>query len=256
MLKCIILSEFNNFRCLYSVGGIMMGLVETVVAPVDTTTARPPIVFDEGPDVLLFPEQWLVRTLACGESLFRAGDSKTHIIRVETGILSVTSPRAEGPPEIVELVFPGGFLGLGFLKHHIYNATAVIESKITLWPLDLLPALCEQSAEASEGQALATERDFAYRRHQLEASTKNSPFHRLAAFLIAVSQLNQLEGRDPCVIEERPSSGEVADFLGMDLTTLKHALAELQRCELVSHDQAGKLILLDPAKLEDVNSCA
>jgi CRP/FNR family transcriptional regulator len=189
-------------------------------------------------------------TLARGEVLFRVGGVKTHIYRVETGVLCVTSPMANGPPEIVELVFPGGLLGLGFLDYFINNATAVVESQVSVFPLDALATLCEQSPDARERQAQATAREFAHRRRQLVTATENEPLLRVAAFLSVVSQINLREGRDPHVISESLTSGEVASLLRMDIDTLASSLAELQRRNLVSQDAAGKLLLLDPTELE------
>jgi CRP/FNR family transcriptional regulator len=192
------------------------------------------------------------RKLASGENVFRAGETKSHIMRVDSGILCVSSPRPEGPPEIIELVFPGGFVGLGFLKEHPYNATAVMETTVTLWPLGALSDLCELSPEARESHHTATEREFQFRRQQLAASTADKPHLRVAAFLAAISRLNELEGRDPKIVEERPSSGEVADFLSMELSTLAHALSQLKECNLISHDEKGRLLLLDPSRLDEL----
>jgi CRP/FNR family transcriptional regulator len=227
----------------------MLDLVSEISAPRAETSPRPVAKAGE-PDSFLFPSEWPVRALAAGDVLYKLGDAKTHILRVETGIVSVTAPRPDGPPEIVELAFPGSFLGLGFLKHHIHNASAVVDSSVSLWPLEALDPLLEQSSEARQRQAQATEIEFAHRRAELEASTAGSPSLRLCAFLLAVSRLNQLEGRNPLVIEERPHSGEVAEFLRMDIETLAGALKDMERRRLVAHDGSGRLLLLDPSAME------
>lgn len=196
----------------------------------------------------------LQRSLDRGDVLFREGDAKEYVYQVEAGILCVTEQRDSGPPEIVELVFPGGLLGLGFLKFHIDSAMAVVASRVSLRRLEAIPGLCEQSLGARDRQDLATEREFAYRRRQLVTSIDSVPLVRVSAFLAAVSQFNQREGRDPRVIADSCRSGDVAGFLQMDVEPLAQALAELQRRKLVDCDSAGRLILPAPKQIENLSA--
>lgn len=190
------------------------------------------------------------------EYLFREGELKTNVYRLETGIICITAARASGPPEIIETVFPGNLLGLGFLKRNIHNAKAVVESRVSCWALSDIPALVEENATAQRRQAEATEREFAYRRSAMIRLTEDSPVQRLAAFLIAVSRLNEVEGRDTNVISDLLHCGVVAKYLGMDIDTLSNALIELEARALVEQSPTGGLRLCDREKLDGITPTA
>ena len=206
---------------------------------------------DAGRSEVGVKEQSLL-SLVSGDSLFREGDAKSHVYRVESGIFCLTAQRPSGPPRVVEMVFPGGFLGFGFLENHIHSAMAVVPSRVRLFRLSEISDLCEQFSQARERQALATEREFAARRRQLVGATENSPLARVAAFLSAVSHFNESEGRDPHSVTGTLKSGEVASFLGLDVETLAVALNELQERGLITRNAEGGLVLLDPVGLEEM----
>ena len=191
-----------------------------------------------------------VRHIALDEYLFREGELKTHVYRVEAGVICVTAVQPNGPPEIVEIVFPGGYVGLGFLKRNITNAKAVVASRVRCWPLSSIPELIEPDAKAKLKQAEATEREFAFRRKALCNLTKDHPVERVAAFLVAVSRLNEVEGRDPSIVPDTLNCGVVAKYLGLDIDTLQESLVELQSRELIEQCPAQGLRICDRNKLD------
>lgn len=200
----------------------------------------------EGVEGVSGPERRLDR----GEFLFREGDSKSAIYRLETGILCVTARRADGPPDVVEMIFPGSLVGLGFLEHHIDSAMAVVASRVTVFPLSAAAALCEASPEARERQAVLTEREFAARRRELVPDTNDRPVGRVAAFLSAMYHMNRHEGGNPAFIAEFLNAGDVAAFLGLEVDALATALADLKERGLVESAGNGGLLLLQPEALE------
>src|SRR4051812_872390 len=72
-----------------------------------------------------------VRTLSSGEILFREGDPKVHLHQISAGVVCVYQPRTGRSEEVIEFVFPGDVLGLGYLEHQIYWARALVKSRIT-----------------------------------------------------------------------------------------------------------------------------
>jgi CRP/FNR family transcriptional regulator len=198
----------------------------------------------------------LDRFLDRGEFLCREGDQKSAIYKLESGILSVTSRRASGPPAVVEMVFPGTFVGLGFLEHHIHSVMAVVPSRLTAFPLSSIGEFCSASAEVRESQAVQTEREFAARRRQLNPETAETPVRRVAAFLSAMHYMNRHEGRNAAYIAEFLKTGDVAAFLDLEVAALAEALAELKERGLVERAENGGLHLLDPDALEKLSGAA
>lgn len=192
------------------------------------------------------------RDLAQDEYLFREGDLKGHVYRVESGALCVTARGEHGAPELIEIAYPGDLVGLGFLDHHIESAAALVATRVSVWSLHAIPLLTQVDKQAETRQANALEREFLFRRKQLVASTADSPLRRVAAFLAVVARLNEIEGRDPAVISESLRSDEVAAFLGLDVDALGVQLVELQKRGLVSLTGQGGLRLERRQELEAI----
>lgn len=190
------------------------------------------------------------RFLDRGEYLYREGSPKAALYRLESGILCVTSRRADGPPNVVEMIFPGTLMGLGFLERHIDSAMAVVACRLTEYPLAAAAALCEAAPDASERQAIITEREFAARRRELVPIAPAPSVQRVAAFLSAMVHMNRHEGRNPFDIAEFLKTGDVAAFLGLDVEDLAAALADLRERGLVERAGHGGLTILQPLELD------
>ena len=197
-----------------------------------------------------------VRQLSLDENLFREGELKTGVYRLDAGMICVSEPQWNGPPKIIEIVFPGNLIGLGFLKRNIYNAKAVVDSRVSCWPLDAIPTLVEDSNTAKRRQAEATEREFAYRRNALCGLTEDKPVERVAAFLVAVSRLSEVEGRDPDMISDTLHCGAVADYLGLTIDTLREALVELEARAMVEQCLGEGLRICDRDGLDRLTPLA
>lgn len=190
------------------------------------------------------------RLLDRGEYLYCEGARKDALHRLDSGILCVTSRRADGPPNVVEMIFPGTLMGLGFLERHIDSAMAVVPCRLTEFPLSAASALCEVSTAASERQALLTEREFAARQRELVPDRPVAAVQRVAAFLSAMHHMNRHEGRNPADVAEFLKTGDVAAFLGLDVDDLAAALADLKDRGVVDRAEHGGLILLQPGELD------
>ena len=71
------------------------------------------------------------------------------------------------------------------------------------------------------------------------------PLAKVAALLIAISQNNTYEGRDPSQVPDALSSGFVADLLGVDVETLASLLIDLRRRGLIEPGDDHTLRLKD-----------
>jgi CRP/FNR family transcriptional regulator len=96
------------------------------------------------------------------------------------------------------------------------------------------------------------EREFASLRQKHVEAGLGKPLVRLAAFLVAVSRHNALEGRDPSFVDETLNCAVIADYLGMRLDVLAWALMELESRGLVQPALDHGLRLLDVPALDAV----
>ncbi len=77
-------------------------------------------------------------TVAANAFLFRAGDLRTHLYRVESGAICLYETRRSDRQSVIEFLFPGDYVGLGFLEKHHLSARALLDSTVTCVPIDAL----------------------------------------------------------------------------------------------------------------------
>lgn len=191
-----------------------------------------------------------VRTLVRHECLFRAGDIKTNLYRVETGVLDISAPRADLSLELIEFAVAGDIVGMGFAKIHAMTARAAVETKVSCFPLDASDRLLTDNERATSRFADAVEREFAFTRHTLVEAGRGQPATRLASFLVAVSRRNAIEGGDPTLIDDSLNCAVIAEHLGLRLDVLALTLVQLETKGLVRPALGRGLRLMDLGGLE------
>lgn len=228
-------------------------MFETIVGdPVRNRTARrvPPA------SKVSAEPSFFLHQLHKGEHLFRAGERKAYLYRVESGAIALTWTDPEGIAQPVETVEVNEFFGLGYLDSHIYDAAALSNAMVSCWPVDSLAFVIDQFPAVRERQDDAVEREFAHRRATLTATPPATPAARLATFLSVVSRMNASEGRDPHIISETMRCPVVASYLKVDIDTLGAALLELKRKDLIAAEANGRLRILDLEGLESYPDAA
>lgn len=191
-----------------------------------------------------------VRSLARNERLFRAGDVKTNLYRVKAGALCIYATRPDLTLELVEFAGPGDVVGMGLIETHATYARAVVDSKVECFALADADRLIEHDERTAARIADAVDREFAFLRQTSVDVGVGKPLVRLAAFLVAVSRQNALEGRDPSIIDDTLNCAVIADHLSMRLDILALTLMQLESRGLVQPAQDHGLRLLDVDALE------
>jgi CRP/FNR family transcriptional regulator len=191
------------------------------------------------------------RTLAGGEVLFQAGDTRARLYRVERGALCHYRRWDDGRCEIIEFAFPGDIIGFGHLDTHISTAQAMVETVVsTVASQEFAQALSHDDHLAARLSAVA-DREFDSLRERAVASGKGKPVERLASFLAALSHMSVDEGRDPMIVSDDLSSGLVAEHLDMTIDVLVSALRELEQRGVVRSTDQG-LRISDVSALEQL----
>jgi CRP/FNR family transcriptional regulator len=189
------------------------------------------------------------RTLKAGEILFREGEARTHVYRVESGSICLFRERADGEPEVVEFAFPGDLVGLGYLDKHVTGAQASVETSLSCLPRAVIEPLMEKGAADRSRLTEAIAREVAFLKETQGRPRLAAPLTRVAALFVTLARLNAYEGRDPAVLTDSLTCGVVADYLNMSIDDLAHWLRELEARDLVEPALQG-LRLKDRAALE------
>ena len=214
-------------------------------------TAHNPRVY-QSPAVEMVQFGVPVQRLEHGEILFRTGDPKTRLYRVESGSLCVYEPQSDGHRAVIEFAFAGDFLGLGYLENHACSAWAMVETRVTCFPLSEEVRLVEGSPRAREALQRAIDRELEFVRDSLVSSGDQNPIERVAAFLVTLSRSNKYEGRDPNTITDSVKCGFVASCLTLSVESLGRALVELEKRGLIESCPRLGLRLKDLDGLEEL----
>lgn len=187
--------------------------------------------------------------LSKGAALFRAGDKKSHVFRLEAGEIQLTWLHSVSSNDRIEIIRPGSFLGLGFLKEYVCDAIASKAAVVSWWTPSESLLVDDLAVPARQRRAFEVQREFDIRREMLVASAPAEPHRRLAGFLCLASRLNVADGRDATVIDETVDCPSVCAFLQMDMETLERALMTLRNLGLVEYSQPRALRILDLERL-------
>jgi CRP/FNR family transcriptional regulator len=185
-----------------------------------------------------------------GELLYTEGQRRTHVYRIEKGVVAVFERRLTKPVKVIDLASRGQFIGLGCLEHHRDNARAVVASRVAVVPRMDFAQLCDRNSALEEQQRKAVERDFECGKALADDRGRASPLESVAALLVAVSRRNAHEGGNPNIIRDSFECGTVASLLALDLGSLAGALCELHDLGLIEHGPASDLHLLNVEAIE------
>ncbi len=190
------------------------------------------------------------RSLARSEILFQTGDTRGRLYRVESGALCHYLRWEDGRREIIEFAFPGDIVGFGHLQSHVSTAQALVETTVSLVSEKEFDELLKTDGQLAARFAAAGDREFEYLREVTVKTGASKPVERVASFLSALSHMSEVEGRDPSLVADEITSGEVAEHLDLTLEGLVAALRELERRGMVAAAGNGRLRICDLPALE------
>jgi CRP/FNR family transcriptional regulator len=187
--------------------------------------------------------------IAANAFVFKAGDPRTHLYRVETGAICLYEAGRADRQSVIEFYFPGDYVGLGFLQKHHVSARAMLETVVTRLPIDALADLVKNDPRAEAKLAQSVEREFEARREELCNAGRRQPIERVAALLVTSARTNVQQGRPAGIIKDSWKCGFIADLLQLTLDDLTAILVDLEARGLIA--AAGKdLRLTDLPALE------
>ena len=190
------------------------------------------------------------RNLAAKEVLFRVGDRRTCIYRVESGAICLYDPSLDAERSVVDFAFPGDLVGLGFLETQSYSASAICDCQVRCMPWDQLSSAVAGNPNAQQKLHEAVGKEFELLRTSIVQRGLRYPVERVAAFLVVLSHNNALEGRDPSVIGDCMECAIAADYLGLSVEELGGLLVKLRNRGLIDLCPPKSLRILDIKALQ------
>lgn len=198
-----------------------------------------------------FGESGLERVLATGESLIQAGDLKTHVYRIDRGLVcSYWQPPDGNERRVVSFSFAGDVVGLGPLDRHIVSVEALADAVVQCLPRAAIAALVRDDGNLALRHAEAANVELQLLRQTLVAQGRSDTMMRVAALLCVLSSINASEGRQRDLITDDITCGFVAETLGLEVQVLEEALVGLARQGMIEARSDGALRIKDLAALE------
>mgnify|MGYP001815902476 FL=1 len=183
--------------------------------------------------------------------VFRAGDKKSRVFRIESGVVELEWFVGDGSSSCIEMLRPRQMFGVGFLDHYIANAVVVEPSRISCWRREDLTPDFREAPIMREREAIETMREFEHRKALVLSGRSKEVSRRIAGFLCLAAQFNARDGRDPCLIDEAMDPSALAALLQIDVDTLGRGLVVLERLGLVILEERYSLRIWDLTALSD-----
>ncbi|NJM55292.1 MAG: helix-turn-helix domain-containing protein [Verrucomicrobiae bacterium] len=193
-----------------------------------------------------------VRTIEAKDHVFVEGDPKTHIYQVETGAVCLYTILPDGRRHVIDFAFGGDIVNLGAGSIEVYNAQALIATRVRCMPQAALRRLAERDAEIAIRIYEAIAQELSATRAHLVSIARHSATERVVTFLLAMSRRNRIHDRDPQTIDLPMSRGDIADYLGLTIETVSRTFSKLKSVGLIEIDQCTSLRLVDIAALKAV----
>jgi CRP/FNR family transcriptional regulator len=191
------------------------------------------------------------RKLEAKEHVFCEGDPRTHVYRVEEGVIAIYKSLFDGRRRIIDFAYPGDFIGLGVLGEHIMSAQATCPSKVRCLSASALETLAETDASLAIKLYKSVCQDLVAARSLLVTVGQRSAVERVAAFLLALHR-RAGEG-DSDVIKLAMRRSDIADLLGLTIETVSRTLTKLREMDVIEAEQGGTTVTLrNLARLRDL----
>ncbi|WP_024275382.1 helix-turn-helix domain-containing protein [Hyphomicrobium sp. 802] len=195
-------------------------------------------------------ERGTIRRIEAKEHVFCDGDPRTHVFRIEEGVIALSKLLGDGRRQIIEFAYPGDYIGLGTLREHIFDAQATCPAKVRC----LSAAALEQEAARDAGLALrlykAVSAELAAARSLLVSVGQQSAMERLAGFLLSLSA--RAPDGEENVVKLPMRRSDIADLLGLTIETVSRTITKLRTMHVIDVVRGTEVHILDSDRLAEL----
>ncbi len=191
------------------------------------------------------------RTVARGESLFRAGEVFSSLYAVRTGFFKTCVSSEDGRDQVTGFQMTGELLGLDGIgtDSHTCNAVALEDSKVCVIPFSQLEALAHEFSELQHQLHKIMSREIVREHGVMLLLGSMRAEERLAAFLLNLTQRLQTRGFSASSLILRMTREEIGSYLGLKLETVSRTFSKFQEDGILEVKQR-QIRILDQDKLQ------
>lgn len=167
---------------------------------------------------------------------------------VVSGLLALNACTADGREQIVDLVYPAGFVGQPFAPRSGYSAVALTPSEVRVFPCAALAAALDDHRPMDGHLLRSTLAALDGARARMLLLGRGTAEERVAGFLLDMDA--HLPPAPDGGFELPLARGQVADLLGLTIETVSRRLTGLRRAGLVALPSCRAVTILDRPALE------
>jgi CRP/FNR family transcriptional regulator, anaerobic regulatory protein len=197
-------------------------------------------------------ERGTIRRIEAKEHVFCDGDPRTHVFRIEEGVVALSKLLGDGRRQIIEFAYPGDYIGLGTMREHIFDAQATCAAKVR----SLSASALEQEAARDAGLALklykAVSAELAAARSLLVSVGQQSAMEQLSAFLLSLTARNAGTGGDENIVKLPMRRSDIADLLGLTIETVSRTITKLRTMRVIEVVRGTEVHILDSDRLAEL----
>lgn len=195
------------------------------------------------------------RTVARGDTLFRAGDAFTSLYAVRTGFFKTRVSSEDGRDQVTGFQMAGELLGLDGISHDRHNCDAVAleDSQVCVIPFGQLESLSRDFIQLQHQFHKIMSREIVRDHGMMLLLGSMRAEERLAAFLLNLTQRLQARGFSASSLVLRMTREEIGSYLGLKLETVSRTfskfqddgLLEVKQRQIRIVDQAGLRLIVN-----------
>ena len=193
------------------------------------------------------------RTVARGDTLFRAGDAFQSLYAVRTGFFKTRLSSEDGRDQVTGFQMAGELLGLDGIStdNHTCDAVALEDSQVCVIPYSQLEGLSREFSELQHQFHKIMSREIVRDHGVMLLLGSMRAEERLAAFLLNLTQRLRARGFSGSSLILRMTREEIGSFLGLKLETVSRAFSRFQEEGLLEVRQR-QIEILNQAALQAI----
>ena len=197
-------------------------------------------------------ERGTIRRVEAKEHVFREGDPRTHVFRIEEGVIALSKLLSDGRRQIIDFAYPGDYIGLGVLTDHIFDAQATCAAKVRC----LSTTTLEHDASRDAGLALklykAVSAELVAARSLLVSVGQKTAMERIAAFLVDLHARNTQAADDADIVKLPMRRSDIGDLLGLTIETVSRTITKLRTMRVIDVINGTEVHILNSDRLEEL----
>jgi CRP/FNR family transcriptional regulator len=196
------------------------------------------------------------RSVARGDTLFRAGDAFQSLYAVRTGFFKTCVSSEDGRDQVTGFQMAGELLGLDGISNdrHSCDAVALEDSQVCVIPFGQLEDLSREFIDLQHQFHKIMSREIVRDHGVMLLLGSMRAEERLAAFLLNLTQRLQARGFSASSLVLRMTREEIGSYLGLKLETVSRTFSRFQDEGLLEVKQR-QITIVDQAGLERLVNC-